>query len=84
MLEKEPVELCLNWYGWNERIFFVAYLYTYFFTPQVMFDMTGKEKDVAFVSLMQPDMRARKAEGKTNNTIGFYIMKVYLCVSSEC
>ena len=38
--------------------------------------MTGKEKDVAFVSIMQPDMRARKAEGKVNNTIGFFVMRV--------
>jgi Calpain large subunit, domain III. len=39
--------------------------------------MTGnKLKDVAFISVMQPDMRALKHEGKSNNTIGFHVMRV--------
>ena len=39
--------------------------------------MTGsKQADVAFISLMQPDMRALKHEGKANNTMGFHVMRV--------
>ena len=38
--------------------------------------MTGNEKDVAFVSLMQPDTRNLKKTGKANHIIGFFVMKI--------
>ena len=45
--------------------------------------MTGsKQADVAFISLMQPDMRAFKHEGKANNTMGFHVMRV--CMRNIC
>ena len=40
--------------------------------------MTGNEKDVAFVSLMQPDTRNLKKSGKSNLIMGFFVMKVSL------
>lgn len=50
---------------------------TFLHNPQIKFDMTGsKQADVAFISLMQPDMRALKHEGKANNTMGFHVMRV--------
>ncbi|XP_057301622.1 calpain-5-like [Hydractinia symbiolongicarpus] len=50
---------------------------TFLHNPQFKFDMTGSKKDIAFVSLMQPDTRAQKAAGQQGNlTIGFFIMRV--------
>lgn len=49
---------------------------TFLNNPQFRFDMTGNEKDVAFISLMQPDVRALKSQGKSNMVIGFFVMKV--------
>lgn len=55
----------------------VNYKDTFLHNPQIKFDMSSnKLKDVAFISLMQPDMRALKHEGKANNTIGFHVMRV--------
>eukprot|EP00794_Sanderia_malayensis_P011154 gene11154-12326_t len=46
--------------------------------PQYRFDITGSEKDVAMVSLMQKDKRPEKSQGKKgdNFTIGFFVARV--------
>lgn len=49
---------------------------TFLSNPQFRFDMTGSDKDVAFISLMQPDIRELKSQGKTNIVMGFFVCKV--------
>ena len=49
---------------------------TFLDNPQFKFDMTANKNDVAFISLMQPDIRRQKSTGKANLTMGFFVMKV--------
>ncbi|XP_065055645.1 calpain-5-like isoform X2 [Rhopilema esculentum] len=53
---------------------------TFLTNPQFRFDITGSEKDVAMISLMQKDKRREKSEGRggENLTIGFFIMQIEL------
>lgn len=45
---------------------------------QYRFDITGDDKDIAMISVMQKDKRKEKSEGKKgeNLTIGFFVMAV--------